>query len=375
MSNSINKYSKVIADINLNNLDFNLENIRKQVAPSEVIAVVKANAYGHGVVEISKRLEQNNIKTFAVARIKEALEIENAGIKGQIIIFGRMNTDDLEIAIQKQFRITVMNLDDLKLINDITIRLNIQAFVHLNIDTGMGRVGIFPNNIDELINIIKISNNINFEGLYSHFSTSDIVDKTYAKIQLDRFKSVLIKFEQADIKFQMVHMANSGAILDLPETHRNMFNAVRTGIILYGCYPSEETSESVEIKPVMTLKTIVAEVREMDANQPVSYGLRYYTKEREKIAVLPIGYADGISRIFTNKGKVLINDNLYPMVGTVTMDQIMVTVDETVKEGDEVIFWGNFDKARTSDVAERVGTISYELCSCITTRVLKNYIK
>jgi len=153
-----------------------------------------------------------------------------------------------------------------------------------------------------------------------------------------------------------------------------MFNAVRSGIMLYGCYPSVDTSESVKLKPVMTLRTTITEIRVLEANQPVSYGLRYFTKEREKIAVLPIGYADGISRIFTNKGKVLINNKLFPIVGTVTMDQIMVAVDETVNEGDEVIVWGNYDKARTSDVAERVGTISYELCSCITNRVLKHYI-
>ncbi len=375
MSESIQKYSKVIADINLDNLVYNLEQIRKQVSPAVVMGVVKADAYGHGVIPVAKTLEKAGVSFFAVARIKEALELKQAGISGKILIFGRLEPTDIKVAIDNNFRFTLTNLRDLTVIDKIAEISGKRAIIHINIDSGMGRVGIFPKEVDSLITGIKETQNIEFEGIYSHFSTSDTRDKAFALQQFETFLQLLRKFSDHQINFPVIHMANSGAILDLPDAYKNMFNCVRAGIILYGCYPSVETTESVEIKPVMTVKTKVLEIREMEPNRPVSYGLRYYTKEKTGIAVLPIGYADGISRIFTNKGKVMINGKLYPIVGTVTMDQIMVAVDNDVNEGDEVIFWGNDNHKilKPSDVADWVGTISYELCTSITKRVLKIY--
>ena len=377
MINTIEKYSKVIAEINLNNLDFNLRQIQNQVAPAQVIAVVKADAYGHGLMEISKRLEKNGIEFLAVARIKEALQLIDGKINGNILVFGRLNIEEIKKAIELNIRITLTNINDLDGIENCAEKLNKKAIIHINFDTGMGRVGVFQKNLNQLIEKLKISKNIKIEGIYSHFSTSDTKDKTFATEQYEKFQNIIDEFQNKKIKISMIHMANSGGILDIPEVYQNKFNAVRAGIMLYGCYPSVETSESVDIKPVMTLKTHILEIRELDANQPVSYGLRYYTKEKTRIAVLPIGYADGISRIFTNKGKVLIQDRFFPIVGTVTMDQIMVAVDENIKEGDEVIFWGNSEKQilKPSEIADEVGTISYELCTSITNRVLKKYIE
>ncbi len=376
MLNSIDKYSKVIAEIDLNNLDYNLRQIRKTVNPAKVIAVVKADAYGHGILQVVDRLLQNNVDFFAVARIKEALVLANNNIKTRILIFARLNKEEIELAIKYGFRITLTNLKDLDIIEQSAKKLNIKANIHLNIDTGMGRIGILPKTIEELIGKMENYDFVNFEGIYSHFSTSDLKDKCFAYKQLGIFQNIIHQFQNKGIDFPMIHIANSGAILDMPETYRDMFNAVRTGIILYGCYPSVETSESIDIKPVMTIKTRVLEIRELEANQPISYGLKYYTSKKSKIAVLPIGYADGISRIFTNKSQVMINEKLYPIVGTVTMDQILVVVDNDVYENDEVIFWGNFKNKilKSSEVAHLVGTISYELCTSITNRVYKQYI-
>lgn len=375
MRQAIQKYSKVIAEIDLKNLDYNLAQISKQVDPAKVIGVIKADAYGHGVVPVAKRLVKNDVDFFAVARIKEALELYEEGVDGKILIFARLNEEEICKAINLNFRMTLTNLRDISMIDQCAAKLSKKAVVHINIDSGMGRIGIFPEVVDLLIQKISECQHIEFEGIYSHFSTADSKDKEYANFQLKQFLEVLDKFEKADIQLPMVHMANSGGILDLPESYRNKFNAVRAGVMLYGCYPSVETTESVDIKPLMTIKTSVVEIREMQANQPVSYGLRYFTKEKTKIAVLPIGYADGITRLFTNKGRVFINGNFYPIVGTVTMDQIMVAVDEKVQEGDEVIFWGNSNNIviKPSEVAEIVGTIAYELCTSITRRVNKKY--
>ena len=367
MPERINKYSKVFAEINLGNLEYNLQQIQNHVKPAKVIAVVKANAYGHGVVEVSKHLEQQGIDFFAVARIKEALELYQANISGNLLIFSRLNLDEIQKAINLNFRITLANIKDLETIEECAMSIGKKAIVHINVDTGMGRIGLFPKNLPCLLDKLANCQNIELEGLYSHFSNSDCENKEFAYEQYEVFLSLLDQFEKRGFDIPLIHMANSGAILDIPDVYQDKFNAVRAGMALYGCYPSMETSESIKLIPVMTLSTDVMDIREMDSGQPISYGLRYYTKEPTRIAVLPIGYADGISRMFTNKGKVL----------TVTMDQIMVAVDNDVNEGDKVILWGMGDKQvlRTDMVADSVGTIAYELCTSITSRVLKKYIK
>ncbi len=377
MSNSIDKYAKTVAEINLAHLDYNLKQIRSKVGAARIIAVVKADAYGHNVADVVYRLRQAEVDFFAVARIKEAIELRQLDVKEPILVFGRLMADEIQPAIENKLRMTITNLSDINRVESIAEKLNIKAIVHLNIDTGMGRVGILPSEIELMIKQAKSTNNIIYEGIYSHFSTSDTADKTFAKKQLQHFKYLINQCRENDLNFPLIHIANSGAILDIPMSYQPPFNAIRPGILLYGAYPSVETSESIKLKPTMTLKTSVSEIRSLTANQPISYGLKYYTRENTQIAVLPVGYADGISRIFTNKGQVSINGRLYPIVGTVTMDQIMVKVDNNVKQGDEVLFWGESskNKQKASDIAEQVGTISYELFTAVTSRVLKKIKK
>lgn len=363
-----------VAEINLKNLVHNLNNIRKRVSPAKVMAVVKADAYGHGAIPITKQLAEEGVNYFAVAWFEEGMELRTAGITKDILVFGRLLPSEIPAAIDNNLTLTIANGKDIDLVNEIAKQKGKIAKVHINVDTGMGRIGLL---YDEALPFILSSLNkkyLNIEGIYSHFATSDKKDKTYAYKQLSKFQSLLKQLNDRGVKIPIVHMANSGAVLDIPESY---FDMVRVGISLYGHYPSTETSESIPLKQVMTLKTKVLLVRRIPKGANISYGCRYQTQKDTNIATLPIGYADGIFRYFTNIGKVLINGNLYPIVGTVTMDQIMVDVrNDPIKEGDEVIIWGNSPEGeiQAAKIAKQIGTISYELCCSVSKRVPRIYI-
>ena len=237
----------------------------------------------------------------------------------------------------------------------------------------MGRVGLFADRAGDFFERLMRLPNCRWEGVYSHFATSDERDKTYADMQLTKFQGILEKIPPTERRSVMIHMANSGAVLDQP---RSYFDAVRPGILMYGHYPSSETSESIDIRPVMTLKTTVSQVREMPAGHPISYGRRWTMPSAGRLAVLPIGYADGLRRDLTNKGDVLIRGRRYPMVGAVTMDQTMVYIGgDEVAVGDEALIWGESDQGaiRTAEVAESIGTIPYELTCGVSKRVPRLY--
>ena len=366
-----------VAEIHLENLAYNLRRICERVKPCKVMAVVKADAYGHGAVQVTNRLIEEGVQYFAVARIAEALELRHAGIDKAILIFGTLFDDQIENALAYDVRITVTDPRDIERISRIAARMGKIAIVHFNADTGMGRVGIQSDQaVEEVVRLYQ-NQNIRLEGIYSHFATSDTSNKAYAHLQLDRFRKLINDLRGHNIIIPFMHMANGGAILDIPEACQYPFNLVRAGIILYGQYPSLETSESIALKQVMALKTRVSLVRRLPEGTCISYGCRYTTSRETQIAVLPIGYADGIHRSFTNKAHVLIKGKLYPMVGTVTMDQIMVDVgDDEVAAGDMVLIWGDSPQGdiRASRLAEEVGTISYELCCSVSKRVPRIYI-
>jgi alanine racemase len=238
----------------------------------------------------------------------------------------------------------------------------------------MGRVGLFLDKAADLFDRLAKSKSCLWEGLYSHFSTADEKDKAYANLQLSRFNEVLCLLPELVKKPQIIHMAASGAILDLPQSY---FDAVRPGILMYGHYPSKETSRCILPRQVMSLKTRIAHLREMPGGHPVSYGRRWITRGPTRLAVLPIGYADGLSRRLTNNGEVLIRGRRYPIVGTVTMDCIMVNVGtDPVTVGDEALLWGESSDGviDTLEVAERIGTIPYELTCAVSRRVPRVYV-
>jgi len=375
MSRSVSSEPCTIAEIHMDYLIHNLAEIRKKVAPAEVMCVVKADAYGHGAVPITKRLVKEGVTQLAVARVSEALELRNAGIEESILIFGSLFPDEIESAIMNDVQISITDINDIDTVRELAIRNSVFVKVHLNIDTGMGRSGVqFDKARSAIIKIVNIDQ-IKLSGIYTHFATSDERNKGYAELQLKRFDDIINELVEHLPYKPIIHAANSGAILDLPKAKYDM---VRAGISLYGHYPSTETSESIRLKQVMILKTKVSSTRRLPKGSSISYGQKYITTKETTIAVLPIGYADGIHRAFTNLGEVLINGKLYPMVGTITMDQIMVDIgDDPVKVGDDVIFWGDTPQGnlQCTMVAERIGTISYELCCSVAKRVLRVYVK
>jgi alanine racemase len=364
--------AKTFAEINLNHLAYNIKGIKEKVAPSGIIPVVKADAYGHGAVAVTKRLVKEGFTQFAVAQFQEAMELRDSGISHPILIFGRLFPDEISEAIKAGFRISLFGTEDIRWIEKAGQEQ--PAYVHVNVDTGMGRIGVLFDQEPDIFELLSASRHCIWEGLYSHFSTSDETDKTYANLQLSRFQNILSRLEKKGKAPAIIHMANSGAVLDLPES---TFDAVRPGILLYGHYPSTETSRSIEIRQVMTLKTFVAHIRKIPANFPVSYGRKWTSEKPTTIAVLPIGYADGIRRSLTNVGEVLIKGKRYPQVGRVTMDHIMIDVgNDPIRSGDPVVIWGEEPQGviQVLDVAQRIGTIPYELTCGVSGRVKRFYV-
>ncbi len=364
--------SQTVAEINLDNLVCNVQAIKQKVSPAAVIPVVKADAYGHGAVPVTRHLVKKGFKAFAVAKFQEAMELRESGISQPILIFGRLLPDEIPAAITSGFRISIFGKEDIQWIEKAA--QNQTAVVHANVETGMGRVGVFLDQEPDIFDQLIRSRICLWEGLYTHFSTSDEADKTYANLQLSRFQDILSQIRHLQKKPSIIHMANSGAVLDIPASY---FNAVRPGILMYGHYPSSETSQSITPTQVMTLKTYVSHVRTLPAGFPISYGRRWITPRATKIAVLPLGYADGLNRKLTNQGEVLIQGKRYPIVGTVTMDQTMVHIgDDPIEPGDEVIVWGESDQGiiQASEVAEKIGTIPYELTCGVSRRVPRIYV-
>lgn len=360
------------AEINLDSLAYNAGLIREKVAPARVVPVVKADAYGHGAVPVVRRLVKEGFGMFAVAQFQEAMELRESGIVQPILILSRLFPDEIPEAVRAGFRICVYGEEDLQRLE--AARLPVPATIHVKVETGMGRTGVILQNEPAFFDRLIQARSCTWEGLFTHFATADERDKTYANLQIFRFREVLARVRKAPGGGpRMVHMASSAGILDLPESY---FDAVRPGILLYGHYPSGETSRCMEPRQVMTLKTYVAHVREMPEGHSVSYGRRWTAPRRTKVAVLPVGYADGISRKFTNTGEVLIRGKRYPMVGTVAMDYTMVNVgDDPVAVEDEVLLWGESPQGviHAAEVAEKIGTIPYELTCGVSKRVRRVY--
>ncbi len=366
------KKPQTCAEINLGNLLENLKVIQDHVAPSRVIPVIKADAYGHGAIPVAKAITNNGFDLFAVAQFKEAMALRDSGIANPILIFGRLLPHELPEAVAAGFRISLFCTEDIDWIEKST--LGQPAVVHVNLETGMGRVGVIAENDPDFFSRLTASKACVWEGMYSHFSTSDEKDKEYAHQQLNRFNTFLARVQTWSKKPAIIHMANSGGLLDIPESR---FDAVRTGIVMYGHYPSTETSHPIALKQVMTFKTYVSHLRSLPEGHPVSYGRRWVAGKPTRIAVIPVGYADGLPRTMTNQGEVLINGTRFPMVGTITMDQTMIHVgDASVHGGDEVVLWGDSSAGSLQllALAERINTIPYELTCGVSSRVKRVYV-
>lgn len=364
------------AEINLDNIKNNLDNIKNNLNEyTKVCGVVKANAYGHGSVEISKFLERQNIDYLAVARIEEAIELRQNEIKVPILCLGYINHEFFSLAIQNDIEITVYSVQMAYKLNHIASSLNKKALIHIKLDTGMSRLGFIPNkeSVDCIIEINQLVN-IDIIGIYTHFAIADEFDKSFTYSQVDKFNFIISELEKNNINIPIKHVSNSAAIIDCKDLN---FNMVRCGIILYGHYPSDSVNkEKIMLKPAMTFKTKVAHIKDVQKGTGISYGLRFKTEEISTIITLPIGYADGFSRM-QKKPKVLINDQLYDIVGRICMDQCMAKINQNsnIKIGDEVILFGDNEKLNVEQIANDLETINYEVLCMISRRVRRIYME
>ncbi len=370
------------AVINISNLKKNYINIKRKVKDVKIMAVVKADAYGHGMKEVVYALNSLNEKKpdyYAVALPDEAVELRKLDIKQPILVFEPFIKNEADFIFSYNFTATVFEERHIKLISQALNKFNkkhnnnLKAKVHVKVDTGMNRLGI--NYIDAFNFIVNLNKNNNFtiDGVYTHFATSDESDKNFAKLQLARFKSLLDELNKAGINYGLVHAANSGAILDMPEAY---FDMVRPGISLYGYYPSLETSESVALNPVMSLKSYVGSIKKIQKGDTVSYGRIFTANKRMNIISVPIGYADGFNRNLSNKALAIINGKLYPQVGRVTMDRIMLNVgDNEIKPGEKVTLLGSQNGININawDWSKQLNTIPYEITCNISKRIPRVY--
>ncbi|WP_238902223.1 alanine racemase [Clostridium sp. YIM B02506] len=374
MENSIRP---VWAEVDLGRIEHNVKQIKSLCENKKIYGVVKADAYGHGALDIVQILLKSGVTDLAVALITEALEIIKSGINVPILILGFTPLTFAEDILNNNIEQTVYDLEYAKKLSEIAQEKNKTAKIHIAVDTGMGRIGFLPNEKGmEAVRQISKLPNINIEGIFTHFSTADEADKTYSVEQLAKFNKFVDDLENEGIKINIKHASNSAGIMDLPEAH---FNAVRPGIIMYGYYPSNEViKERLDLKPALTLKTSVVHVKTLPKDMYISYGRKYKTDKERVIATLPIGYADGYTRALSNKGKVIVNGKLASIVGAVCMDQCMIDVTDvgTVKVGDEVILLGEHGNTRfnADDLAELLDTINYEIICMIGRRVPRVYI-
>ncbi len=363
------------ARISLSAFRHNLGVVRACVGNEvKIMAVVKSNAYGHGMRTMAYEAMRNGAAYLAVARIDEGAELRRDGIRHPILVFEVPMPEQLERALIDDLDLTVASHETAEAVNAIAGRMKKRAKVHIKIDTGMGRLGFpFTTSVDDIGRIVAMSN-LDVVGLYSHFATSDEEDLTYARVQVERFGDVVRMLEQSGIEIPLKHMANSGGIISLPESH---FSMVRPGIMLYGYAPRKDLETSPSLQPAMSLVSRVSFLKSVYAHTSISYNRRYFTKARTRIATVPIGYGDGYSRALTNRGEVLIRGNRYPTVGTVCMDHIMVDVgnENRVELGDDVTLIGTDGSQSITawQMAEKIGTIPYEITCNIAQRVQRAF--
>lgn len=359
----------------------NFNNIRNHVksinSETKVCAVVKANSYGMGAVELSKLYVENGVDMLAVAMLTEALEIRHSIKDIDILILGYTPDEMFEDAIDNNIILTMYNYNQTKKLNDIAKKKGIKTKIHILIDTGMNRLGFLPT--DESIKILEsISkfDNIFIEGIYSHFANADELDKTFAQKQGNIFSDFCRKLEKIDINIPIKHIGNSATIIDLPEFY---FDMVRAGIILSGFYPSSNVDKSViSIEPCLKLKAYISNVKTVLRGNSVSYGRTFIANKDMVVGTVPIGYADGFDRSLSNNFYVIVNNSKCLLLGRVCMDQFMIDLTNIKNPniGDEIIIYGDgSDNALTiEDVAKIRNTISYEVESTLSNRLPRIYI-
>lgn len=361
------------AVIDLGAISHNIAETRERIGDKKrLMAVVKADGYGHGSLEVSQTALKTGADCLGVALPEEGQLLRKAGIDVPILVLGPIEPKEAPKTVDSRLDQTVCSLELSEALDQVARKASVCINVHVKVDTGMGRIGVPPQDVLAFVRRIGTFKNLSVEGIFTHFASADEADKAFARKQIDIFDRVVREMHLAGIDIPQKHMANSAGILDLPESY---YDLVRPGIIIYGLYPSDKVSRSVELKPAMTLKTKISFLKTVPPGTAISYGRTFVTDNETTVATLPVGYGDGYSRLLSNRGEVLINGQRAPLIGRVCMDMCMTDVSlvADLKPGDDVILFG--EDFSVDEIAAMVGTINYEILCAVGKRVPRVYVE
>ena len=362
-------------EVDLKILTENFKKVKDHLTNSKLMPILKANAYGHGLVRVAQLYEELKADYLGVAVVEEGILLREMGIKMPILVLGGVWGNQIPLFLKHNLSITASSIDKLNQIDDTAAQMKIKARVHLKIDTGMERIGVHYYNAEKFLDAAYKCKNITVEGIYSHFANSESSDLTHTHLQLSRFKEVTNYFEKHSINPPLRHISNSGGILQLPEANLDI---VRPGILLYGVYPREGIQKSIEVRPALAWKSLVVYFKVIKPEHPVGYGLTWRTNHNVRAVTIPVGYGDGYFRSMFQKAEVLLRGKKYPVVGSISMDQIIVNIEQdSAFNGDEVILLGSDgnESITCEDLASWAGTIPYEILTNINTRVPRIYLE
>ncbi|NLW88104.1 MAG: alanine racemase [Clostridiaceae bacterium] len=376
--------SRSWAEIDMDALAHNIREIRRITSPeSEIAAVVKADAYGHGAIAVSRLLLDNGASRLAVSMVDEAIELRRSGILAPILILGHTDPRRIPEVIEAGFEQTVFSTDFARELSGVASEKKKTVSIHIKIDTGMNRVGFLPTQ-ESFEDIVRISNmpGIRIEGVYSHFAVADTRDDAYTRSQFSKFRSALETLEKRGVSVPVRHICNSAGLIRFSDMHMDM---VRAGLVIYGMLPKDcpAAFTEIELRPAMTLKSSIIQIKTLEAGNTVSYGRRFETQKKTVIATIPIGYADGYSRKLSNRSCALVHGVRVPVVGTVCMDMCMLDITElgdTVRVGDEAVLFGTqrFGEKEThlsvDEIADLSDTVNYEITCLVGKRVPRAYM-
>ena len=357
-------------DVDLRAISENLVALRRKVGPSKIVGTVKANAYGHGIVEVARVLERDGIDMLGVSILDEAMHVRQAGIGTPILIMGTILPEEAERAVELGVTPTLCSIEVAQALARVARKSGRTVKAHVKVDTGMGRFGELADDAVEYVTRLRSLEALEIEGIYTHFPIADDQNDAFTLRQIRQFNTVLNELETKDVHIPLRHAANSAAILNYPQSY---FNLVRPGITLYGLYPSEKVEHSLPLKPALSWKSRVLTLKRVPKDWSISYGRTYVTSSEKTIAIIPVGYADGFNRHLSNRGEVLVRGRRAPVIGLVCMDQFMVDVTHIprVMTGDEVVLIGRQgeDEITADEIARLLDTINYEIICGIAGRV------
>lgn len=363
-------------EVDLQAIVENLKAVRHKVGQRKIMGTVKANAYGHGLVEMAKLLEAEGIDMLGVSILDEAMHLRQAEIRSPILIMGTILAEEAERAVELDVRLTLNSFKVAESINEAGRKQDRVIKAHVKIDTGMGRFGELPDNAVDYLSRLRTLEHLQIEGIYTHFPIADQQNDPFTRGQIETFARIVNTLEGKGFHIPIRHAANSSAILNYPESY---FTMVRPGDTIYGLYPSDKVDKGLPLKPALSWKSRVLIVKQIPKDWSVSYGRTYIAPEEKKIAIIPVGYADGYNRHLSNTGQVLIHGQRVPIIGLVCMDQFMVDVTDIpdVTIGDEVVLIGRQgeENITADELAQELGTINYEIICGINCRVPRVYIK